>query len=83
MLRTQVVNLPPWKIVTWFSRVTKIQKVMETNLEAVEAGAKPSEEKLPKLSKHWEELTPPTSSDDEDEEDEDEVDYGTFQVIIL
>jgi hypothetical protein len=36
------------------------------------------EEKLPKLSKHWEELTPPTSSDDEDE-----VDYGAFQVIIL
>ena len=53
---------------------------METNLASVEAGAKPSEEKLPKLSKHWDELTPPTGSDDENE---DEVDYGTFQVVVL
>jgi hypothetical protein len=51
---------------------------VETNLEAV-LETNP-EEKLPKLSKHWEELTPPTSSDDEGE---DEVDYGAFQVIIL
>lgn len=64
MLRTQAVNLPPWKIVTWFARLMKILEVIEADLEAVEAGGKPSE-KLQKLSKHWEELTPPTISDAE------------------
>ena len=80
MLKTQSVNLPPWKIVTWFRRVIKILKELEANLVAMEAGAKPSEQKLLKLSKHWEELTPPASSEDEGE---DEVDYGNFQVTVL
>ena len=79
-LKTQSVNLPPWKIVTWFRRVIKILKELEANLVAMEAGAKPSEQKLPKLSKHWEELTPPTGSEDEGE---DELDHGTFQVTVL
>ena len=75
MLRTQAVNLPPWKIVTWFVRLKEIMKLIESHLKAVEEGAKPSNETLHKLSKHWEELT--SSEDDEDEE------YcGTFQVIL-
>ena len=33
MLKTQSVNLPPWKIVTWFRRVIKILKELEANLK--------------------------------------------------
>ena len=70
MLRTQAVNLPPWKIVTWFVRLKEIMKLIESHLKAVEEGAKPSNETL-----HREELT--SSEDDDDEE------YcGTFQVIL-
>ena len=83
MLKTQAVNLPPWKIVTWFARLIKILQVIQADLEAVDAGGEPSEKKLPKLSKHWEELTPPTISDPDSESEVEDEDYGTFQVIIL
>ena len=50
-------------------------KLIESHLKAVEEGAKPSNETLHKLSKHWEQLT--SSEDDDDEE------YcGTFQVLL-
>lgn len=50
-------------------------KLIESHLKAVEEGAKPSNETLHKLSKHWEELT-------SSEYDDDEEYCGTFQVIL-
>ena len=47
----------------------------EDNLKEIEAGAKPSKDLFPKLSKHWEEPTPGTIDND------DEPDPGTFQVF--
>ena len=81
MLRTQAVNLPPWKIVTWFTRLKEVLKKIEVNLKEVQAGSKPSKELLPKLSLHLEELTS-SEVDDEDvgEVDDDDHIKGTFQV---
>lgn len=82
MERSQAINVPPWKIITWFSQVKEVLKKCEANLKEVEAGAAPSKELFPKLSKHWEELIP-TTNDEEDNDDEDnEPDPGTFQVLL-
>ncbi|CAB3976939.1 Hypothetical predicted protein [Paramuricea clavata] len=64
MLRAQAVKFPPWRIVTWFSRMIKILKVWKQTLkrcweQTLKMETNP-EEKLAKLSKHWEESTPPT-----------------------
>ena len=75
MLRTQAVNLPPWKFVTWFYRVIEILKKIEANLKDVQSGSKPCKELLPKLFKHWDELN--VTNDDDD----DTTERGTFQVI--
>ena len=75
MLRTQAVNLPPWKIVTWFARVMEILKKIEANLKDLQSGSKPCKELLPKLSEHWEEFN--VTKDDDDSTTEG----GTFQVI--
>ena len=78
MLRTQAVNVPPWKIAIWFKRVLDILQKIETNLKEVQAGSQPCKELLPKRSKHWEELT--SSEEDVDDEDEDSTNSNTFQV---
>ena len=75
MLRTQAVNIPRWKIVTWFVRLMETMKLAGSDLEGVEAGGKPSNDTLQKLSKHWEELI-------SFEDNEDEEYCGNFQVIL-
>lgn len=83
MERSQAINVPPWKIITWFLQVKEVLKKCEANLKEVEVGAAPSKELFPKLSKHWEELIP-TTNDEEDNDDEDnEPDPGTFQGMPL
>ena len=75
MVKSQAVNVPPWKIISWYSQSNAILLKCEDNLKEIEAGAKPSKDLFPKLSKHWEELTPGTIDND------DEPDPGTFQVF--
>lgn len=75
MIRTQAVNLPPWKIINWYSQVKEFLESCEEELKEVKTGSKPSKEFLPKLSEHWEEIAT--------EYDEDERQPGTFQVCIL
>jgi hypothetical protein len=77
MIRAQAVNLPPWKIVTWYSRVKESLERCEAELKKVEAGSKPCKKFLPKLLEHWEEIF------DTEEEDEDERQPGTFQVCTV
>ena len=81
MLRTQAVNLPPWKIVTWFYRVMDMLKKIEGKLKDVVAGSLSCKELLPKLSEHWEELT---ANDYEDDYNDVDVNapVGTFQVTL-
>jgi hypothetical protein len=54
MIRAQAVNLPPWKIVAWYSRVKESLERCEAELRNVEAGSKPCKKFLPKRSQHWE-----------------------------
>ena len=75
MVKSQAVIVPPWKIISWYSQSNAILLKCEDNLKEIEAGAKPSKDLFPKLSKHWEELTPGTIDND------DEPDPGTFQVF--
>ena len=75
MVKSQAVNVPPWKIISWYSQSNAILLKCEDNLKEIEAGAKPSKDLFPKLSKHWEELTPGTIDND------DEPDPGTYQVF--
>ncbi len=79
MIRTQAVNLPPWKIIKWYSRVKECLVRCEAELKKVDAGSKPSKVFLPKLSEHWEEITDTAASDDDETE---EPQPGTFQVRI-
>ena len=72
MLRTQAVNIPPWKIVTWYSRVIEILKSVEEELKKVKEGAKPLPGLLKRLSEHWDELN--------NSEEENDDDCGTFQL---
>lgn len=57
MVRCQAVNLPPWKIVGWFPVVTESMTTIEKSLEGMLTGDKPDENLLPRLSKHWDELS--------------------------
>ncbi len=79
MLRGQAVNLPPWKVVTWFSRLIEMLTKVEASLEAVQAGETPDFDMLPKLSENWGDLT--RANGDDDYEDDDNEDRNTFQVI--
>ena len=80
MIRTQAVNLPPYKIIKWYSQVKECLVRYEAELKKVDAGSKPSKEFLLKLSEHWEEITDTAASDDDDETEEPQP--GTFQVRI-
>ena len=75
MIRTQAVNLAPWKIIKWYSRVKEFLESCEAELKKVEAGSKPCKELLPKLSEHWEEIT--------DTEDDEEPQPGIFRYLFL
>ena len=63
IIKSQALNLLPWKIVGWLSHVLDILEKAE--LDNLQHGRIeiPNKELLPKLHKHWEEL-----KDKEDEE---------------
>ena len=65
MIKSQALNLPPWKIVGWLPRVLDILGKAKLELDNLRHGRIeiPNEELLPKLHEHWEEL-----KDKEDEE---------------
>lgn len=65
MIKSQALNLPPWKIVIWLPRVLDILEKAKLELDNLIHGRIeiPNEELLPKLHEHWEEL-----KDNEDEE---------------
>ena len=83
MIKCQAVNLPPWKVVSWFPRVIDLLERIRTNLEEVRAGENPSKELLPTLSKHWEELTSLRNEEDDSEvgEDGDDEVVGSFHGV--
>lgn len=76
MIRAQAVNLPPWKIIAWHSRVTALLQKSENELKNVKNGSQPSKSILPKLAKHWQEINAGRLGNNEDEQEP-----GTFQVI--
>ena len=51
--------MPPWKIVAWFPIVIDILEDIRTELKRLKDGdvVKPAEKLLPRLAKHWQELT--------------------------
>lgn len=53
----QAVNLPSWKIVTWFPQLINKLLDIENNLEMILEGDIPNQDLLPKLSKHWDEIS--------------------------
>ena len=75
MIKSQALNLPPWKIVGWLPRVLDILEKAELELDNLHHGRIeiPNEELLPKLHEHWEEL--------KDKEDEDKE--STFFYMVL
>ena len=85
MIKCQAVNLPPWKVVSWFPRVIDLLERIRTNLEEVRAGENPSKELLPTLSKHWEELTSLRNDEDDSEvgEDGDDEVVGSFHGLMV
>lgn len=76
MIKAQTVNLPPWKIIAWFSRLQKILDTCQQELNNVSKGDKPSKSILPKLAEHWQEI-----NDGREDEEEDLHQPGTFQVF--
>lgn len=76
MIRAQTVNLPPWKMIAWHSRVTALLQKLEKELKKVKKGSQPSKFILPKLAKHWQEINAGRRGNNEDEQKP-----GTFQVI--
>lgn len=59
MIKSQALSVPPWKIVAWFPRVTALLKRIEDVLQQLQIGEVPIPDKnlVPKLAKHWAELT--------------------------
>jgi hypothetical protein len=80
MVRSQSLNLPPWKIVKWLPRVTGILEKMKEEIIGIEEGRveRPSQDLFPKLHLHWD-----TIKDPEEDEDEGTEERGTFQDIPL
>lgn len=82
MIKSQAVNLPPWKIVKWFPKVTSYLEKCIDQLKQVPIGETPSKLLLPTLHKHWQELTSEEGRTDEDSDDELEF-AGSFRGIPL
>ena len=57
MVQCQAVNVAPWKIIGWFPRVVENLNGIEESLASVLQGDAPNKDLLPKLGKHWEELS--------------------------
>ena len=63
MTRTQAVNLPPWKLPAWFSKIDDhLQKVIE-NLKSLASEDEQTDPfLLPRLAENWENLTEESGS---------------------
>ena len=63
MTRTQTVNLPPWKLPVWFSKIVDhLQKVIK-NLKAFASEDEQTDPfLLPRLAENWENLTEESGS---------------------
>ena len=63
MTRTQAVNLPPWKLPVWFSKIDDhLQKVIE-NLKSLASEDEQTDPfLLPRLAENWENLTEESGS---------------------
>ena len=81
MIKSQAVNLPPWKIVSLFARVIDLLERVQSNLEAVRAGGNPSVHLLPTLSEYWAELSSLENDEDDDEDGDDNVIVGSFHDV--
>jgi hypothetical protein len=59
MTKSQALWVPPWKIVVWFPRVVNILSKIEEELKRLmeKEVSIPDGQLLPKLAKHWEQLT--------------------------
>ncbi|XP_046857834.1 uncharacterized protein LOC124451252 [Xenia sp. Carnegie-2017] len=59
MIKCQSLNVPPWKVVAWFPIVIDILEDIRIELKRLKDGdvVKPAEKLLPRLAKHWQELT--------------------------
>lgn len=84
MIKSQAVNLPPWKIVSWLPRVLHILGKINVELhnlrnEVIEI---PNEDLLPKLHMHWEEMKG-KDVDEEDDNEDDEDEERTFCGMLL
>ncbi|CAB4027232.1 Hypothetical predicted protein, partial [Paramuricea clavata] len=79
MIRSQAINVAPWKIIAWYTRLNDVLEKCEDNLKDVEAGDMLSKDLFPKLSKHWKELVPNKDAEENGDDEDDEVDPGTFQ----
>ncbi len=65
MIKSQGLNVPPWKIVTWFPKMIAVLDDMKNELEKLKNGntVKPNSQILPTLAMHWEDLTHDNISD--------------------
>ena len=63
MTRAQAVNLPPWKLPVWFSKIDDhLQKVIE-NLKSLASEDEQTDPfLLPRLAENWENLTEESGS---------------------
>ena len=59
MIKSQALSVPRWKIVVWFQRMIDILSSIKDELERLKNAELlvPNSSLLPKLAKHWEELT--------------------------
>ena len=74
MIKSQALNLLPWKIVGWLPRVLDILEKAKLKLDNLRHGRIeiPDEELLPKLHDHWEEL-----------KDKDNEESTFFDMVLL
>ena len=63
MTRTQAVNLPPWKLLVWFSKIDDhLQKVIENLKSLASEDGQTNPFLLPHLAENWENLTEESGS---------------------
>lgn len=77
MIRSQAVDLPPWKTAVWFERLISILTSMENKLENIAIEDFVFGSNFPNLSEHWGDITCYEQDDDEEEKE------GTFKQMDL
>ena len=75
MIKSQAVNLPTWKIISWYAHMKQVLEKCEIELKEILDGTDSSVELFLKLSKHWEKLNPNQPGD------QAEPNPGSFQVL--